>query len=157
MSPKTWISMWRGRGQVSLEQHPIVAESGFRFALRRGERCGEVGRALDDLHALAAAAGRSLDQHRKADPFGFARKEPRILVVAVIAGHQRHAGLAHDRLRRRLRAHRGDGRGRRPDEDDACGRARRGKLLVLRKEAVARVDRLRAALAAIARIAAPFR
>jgi hypothetical protein len=35
-----------------------------------GDRLREIGRRLDDPHAAPAAAGRRLDQHRVADPFG---------------------------------------------------------------------------------------
>ena len=54
-----------------------------------------------------------------ADLRGLAREPRRILVVAVVARHQRHAGLAHDRLGGGLGAHRRDRRRRRPDEHDA--------------------------------------
>jgi hypothetical protein len=107
------------RGQVLLQQHPVVAEGGLGLALRRGERRGEVLRTLDDLHSLAAAAGGRLDQHGKADALALAREQRRILAIAVVARHQRHARRAHDRLGRRLRAHRRDRRGRRADEHDA--------------------------------------
>ena len=53
-------------------------------------------------------------------------------------------GLVHDFLRRGLDAHVPDGRGGRPDEDDARLLAQVGKLNVLGEEAVARVDGLRA-------------
>ena len=73
--------------------------------------------------------------------------QPRIaLLCAVIAGHQRHAGLCHQRFRLGFRAHGADrGRGR-TDEDDAGGLASGGEIGVLRQEAVAGMDRLRAAL-----------
>jgi hypothetical protein len=71
-------------GQVFLDQHPIVAEARLRFALRGRERRGEIGGTLDDLHALAAAARRRLDEHRIADRIRLARELLRILVVAVI-------------------------------------------------------------------------
>ena len=68
-----------------------------------------------------------------------------ILVVAVVARRQRHAGLLHQlpwppifepiaRMARRWRA----------DEDDAGLGAGFGELLVLGQEAVAGMDRLRA-------------
>ena len=47
-----------------------------------------------------------------------------VLLGAVIARHQRHPGPRHQRLGRRLRAHRPHRRGRRPDEDEP-GLARR--------------------------------
>ena len=65
------------RGQVSLEQHAIVAEGRLGLALRGRERRREVLAALDDLHALAAAAGGRLDQHRVADARGLPREQAR--------------------------------------------------------------------------------
>ena len=53
--------------QVLLDQHVIVGERGLGLALGAGQRLGEFGHILDHAHALAAAAGRRLDQHRKAD------------------------------------------------------------------------------------------
>ena len=111
------------RRQVFLDQHAVVAEAGFRFALGGSERRGEIGGPLDDLHSLAAAAGGRLDQHGIADRLRFAREHLRVLVVAVIARHERDGGLAHDVLRRRLRAHRRDRCGGRSDEDDPRARA----------------------------------
>ena len=73
-------------------------------------------------------------------------QEFRLLAVAVVAGRQRHAGLFHQRLGGGLRAHGADGGGRRPDEDHAGALARLGEILVLGKEAVAGMDRLRAGL-----------
>ena len=58
----------------------------------------------------AVAGGGGLDQHRKADPLGFFDQMPAILVFAVIAGHQRHARLLHQRPCRRLGSHRPDRR-----------------------------------------------
>jgi hypothetical protein len=105
--------------QVLLDQHAIVAEAARGLALARRERRREVLRALDHAHALAAAARARLEQHRVADPVGFAMQMGRRLVVAVIAGHERHRRRVHQRLRGRLRAHRGDRVDRRPDERDA--------------------------------------
>ena len=60
------------RGDVFLDQHAFVAEGGFRLAHGSGERGLEIGVAVDPAHALAAAAGHRLDQHRVADLVGFA-------------------------------------------------------------------------------------
>ena len=65
--------MWRGRGDIFLDQHARIAEGGLRLALRGFQRGLEVGVALDLAHALAAAAGHRLDQHRIADLVGLAR------------------------------------------------------------------------------------
>ena len=130
--------------EILLDQDAVVAEGGGRLALAGGERRGELARRLDDAHALAAAARGGLDEHRVADAIGFALQERRILLVAVIARHERDARLLHDALRRALRAHRADRGRRRADEHDARALARLGEVLVLREEAVAGMDRLRA-------------
>ncbi len=49
------------------EDEPVVVEGGCRLASGRGDRVGERLGATDRAHALAAAAGRGLDQQRKAD------------------------------------------------------------------------------------------
>ena len=67
-SAKTWISMWRGAGEIAFDQHT------GRRRRRRGLRLGRgtsasanwLG-ALDHPHSLAAAAGAGLDEHGIAD------------------------------------------------------------------------------------------
>jgi hypothetical protein len=70
----------------------------------------------------------------------------RVLVLAQIARHHGNAGLLHQPLGFVLQAHGPDGLRRRPDEGDAGSRAGFGELRVLRQEAVARVDAVRARL-----------
>ena len=127
---------------VLLDQHRVVAEAVDGLALARGQRGLEVGRLVDRAHALAATARAGLDQHRVADAVGLALQQRRVLVVAVVAGHQRHAGLLHQLLRLGLQAHGLDRRGRRADEDQAGVGAGLRELLVLAEEAVARMHRL---------------
>ena len=52
---------------VFLDQHAVVAERRFGFALGAFQRRGEIRRRFDLAHALAAAAGDRLDQNRIAD------------------------------------------------------------------------------------------
>ena len=108
--------------------------------MARGERRLEIGVTVDAAHALAAAAGHRLDQHRIADLVGFFLEEFRLLPVAVIAGHHRHAGLLHQRLGAALEAHGADRRGRRADENDAGVDAGLREIGVLREKAVAGMD-----------------
>ncbi|MCY1219587.1 hypothetical protein D9M72_315690 [compost metagenome] len=124
---------------VLLDQHRVVAEAVDGFALARGQRGLEVGGLVDRAHALAAAAGAGLDEHRVADAVGLALQQRRVLVGAVVAGHQRHAGLFHQLLRLGLQAHGLDRRGRRADEGQAGVGAGLRELFVLAEEAVARV------------------
>ena len=139
-SAKICISMWRGVStyfSISTRASPNAA---LRLALRGFERRLELGVALDPAHALAAAAGHRLDQHRIADLVGLALQEFRLLHLAVIARHHRHAGLLHQRLGAILQAHGAHGGRRRADKDDAgigAGLRERG---VLRQKAVAGMD-----------------
>src|SRR5271166_913478 len=50
-----------------LYEHPVVAERALRFRARAGEALGHLLPAVSDAHALAAAAGGSLDHHRITD------------------------------------------------------------------------------------------
>ena len=127
---------------VLLDEHAVVAERALRLAPARCERRIELRRGVDAPHALAATAGARLDQHRKADAARFAREHRVVLVVAVVARRERHAGLLHQLLGSRLRAHRADRRRRRADEDDARLGARIGEGRVLGEEAVAGMDGL---------------
>jgi len=49
-----------------------------------------------------------LDEHRVADPVGLALQQRRVLVLALVARHQRHARLGHEALGFGLQAHRLD-------------------------------------------------
>ena len=126
------------------DQAGIVAEARLRFALGALQRRAKVGGFLDPAHALAAAAGARFDQNRIADLFGLGFEISRVLVVAVIAGHHRDAGLDHQSFRGVLQTHRADRLRRWPDEADA-GRLDRGdEIGVLRKKAVAGMNGVRA-------------
>ena len=96
----------------------------------------------DDAHALAAAAGRRLDDDRQADGQRRGADPGVALIRRRRARHDGHAGPLHPLARAELRAHRRDRFGRRADEDHAGVAARRGKGRVLGQEAVARMDRV---------------
>ena len=107
------------------------------LALRRLERALDAVGRLDDLHPLAAAAGRRLDQQREADLLAERDDLRRRVNRLGRAGDDRDAGGLHRGARGRLRAHQVDRRRRRPDPDEPCrldGARERG---VLRQEAVA--------------------
>ena len=88
---------------------------------------------------------------------GLLRQMRRRLIVAVIARHDRHAGLHHQGLRGILEPHRANGRRRRPDEHQPRLRTRLRKGRILRQEAVARMHGLRARRARRLKIAATSR
>ena len=135
------------RRDIFLDQHPRVAERTFGFALGGLKRQVEIGVLVDTPHTLAAAAGDRLDQHRITDLVGLLFEKRRLLALAVITGHDRHAGLLHQGLGAVLQAHGADCGRRRPDEHDAGLGASLGEFGVLGKKAVARMDALRAGLA----------
>ena len=129
---------------VFLDQHGGVAEGALRLGPGAFQRIGKGRGVVHAPHALAAAPRHGLDQHRVADPRGLRRQMVRVLIRAVIAGHDRHARLLHQRLGRVLEAHRPDRRRRRPDEDQPRRHHRIDEVGVLGQEAIARMDRLRA-------------
>ena len=130
--------------RIFFDQHRVVAKAVDGFALARGQRRGKVFGLVDGAHALAATARTGLDQHRVTDAVGFALQQDRVLVAAVVAGHQRHAGRFHQPLGLGLQAHGLDGGRRRADEDETRAGTGLGKFLVLAQKAVARMYRLRA-------------
>ncbi len=86
---------------VSLDQEGVVAERRLRLASGCGDGVGQLARLTDNMHALAAAAGRRLD-------------EDRVRVVGnaidVVARGDRDTGGLGDLARLVLARHRGDGR-----------------------------------------------
>ena len=54
-------------GYIGFQQHTIIAEGRDGLAPGAGQGGGERLGAIDPAHALATAAGHSLDQHRPAD------------------------------------------------------------------------------------------
>ncbi len=135
-----------GPRQILLDQHHIVAERCFRLALGRGERGGEITRALDDAHTLAAAPGGRLDEDGITDAVRLCLQKLLALFRPVIAWDKRHPGFRHQGLRRRFRSHGADRRCRRADEDDAGSGAGFGEIGILGEEAITGMNRLGAAL-----------
>ena len=132
-------------GDIGLQQDAVIAKGAGGFALGRAERRGEIAGALDLAHALAAAPGHGLDQHRIADLLGLGGEMGGVLVFAVIARRHRHPGLDHQGLGRILQPHGADGRRRRSDPGQARAHHRFGEVGVLRQEAIAGMDGVGAA------------
>ena len=103
---------------------------------------------MRDPHALAAAAGGSLDHHGIADLVGDLDRMLFVFDDAEMAGHGGDVGFRRGFLRLDLVAHRGDRAGVGADEDDPglVKRARKG--LAFGQEPVAGMHRFRADLAA---------
>ena len=110
---------------------------------RRLERTLGVARAADDLHPLAAASGRGLDDERVADLVAERRHLVRRPDGIHGAGDDRHARVAHHAACGRLRPHQLDRVGRRPDPRQPRLLDQPGEGGVLGEESVAGVDRLR--------------
>ena len=122
-----------------------VAEGGLGFGrcLLPGARQREVvGR---HPHPLAAAAGRRLEQHRKADLAGDLHRLLFAADDAVAARHRRHARFPGQRPGRILVAHPLHRFGCRADEADIARAADLGEVGVFREKAVAGMDRLHVA------------
>src|SRR5437660_495353 len=92
--------------------------------------------------AFPAAARAGLDQHRRTDARRFRAQALGALVVAVVAGHHRHAERAHAALGVDLRAHRGDRVGGRADEHEPAVDDQPRERRALAEEAVTRMDRV---------------
>ena len=71
-----------GRSDILLDQHPSVAERGFRLTDRALEFRVERHMRIDPPHAAPAPAGDRLDEHRIADFVGLLAQEFRVLVLA---------------------------------------------------------------------------
>ena len=153
-SASTWTSMCRGPVDVPLEQQRVVAEGAD--APRAGaaiSACGQLARARDDAHALAAAAGRRLEQHRVSRPRRRRRASSvvgqpgpvaprarpgtpaaatvalaRILSPIASMRRRRRADEDERRPRRRRARSRRSRRGTRSPGWTACGAGRRGRV-----------------------------
>src|SRR5580704_5195819 len=115
------------RGDVFLDENTAVAERRGGFTPRRMQRLGKILRTVHSAHALAAAAGDRLDEHRIANFGGGAGQKVRVLLVAVITWDDRHTGALHERFRLVLEPHGPDRRGRRTNKYNACRGASLGE------------------------------
>ena len=131
---------------VFLDQDIRVAKGGLCLASRTGEGIGEIARLLDQAHAFAAATRNRLDQDGITDVPGGTRQTVIALIRTVIARHDRHAGLFHQRLGGVFQTHGADRSGRGADESQARRLDRVDEIGIFGEEAVARMNRLGACL-----------
>ena len=117
-----------------------VAERRGRLSPRRRDRLQGLAVVPDDAHALAAAARRSLDEHRIAEASRGGEDALVGLIARRIAGHDRDARGLHQRARADLRAHPFHHLCRRTDEDDAGLLARPRQVGALGEESIAGMD-----------------
>ena len=130
-----------------LQVDRAVAERALGHGLGRADHVRELGRVVHLPHADAAAARRCLDQQGKAHRLGrfveageIVRREPGA------AGDDGKARVTGDGAGTLLVPHGGDAVGRRADPDEAGLLHRPGEGGVFGEEAVARMDRIGAAL-----------
>ena len=99
--------------QITLEHEPIIGESALRLATCRDQRVHDLRRGGDAVDALAATTARRLDEQRIADPLRLCRKDGVVLLVAVVARHDRNPEARRATPRRGLVRHGGHGASRR--------------------------------------------
>ena len=131
-------------GDVALDEQGVVAEGGRGLAAGGGDRLGGLLGALHHVHALAAAAGRRLDQRGVADRLDPGQQGGVVQPRLGQARHGGHPAPGHRCLGGDLVAHHRDRLGAGADEDQAGGLAGGGEGGVLGEEAVAGVHRVRA-------------
>ncbi len=125
---------------VLLDKDAPVAERGRGLPLRPVHRPRKMFGLVDDPHALAAAPGRRLDEHRIANVLGDLLPLFRAGDRVGRAGRHRHPRLLHELTGGRLVPHRPDRRRRRPHEVNAGLGAGLREGRVFRQEAVAGMD-----------------
>ena len=129
---------------IFLDEDAAVAEGVFGLVHGRAEDLPELVVGAGDTHALAAAAGRGLDHDRVADPARARHSRLGIRDLARLARHDGHARALREALALDLVAHGGDGGRARPDKDQPRRLHGLDEARILREEAEARMDRLRA-------------
>ena len=112
----------------------------LRFAARGGEGIGQPCGVADDVHPLAAAARRGLDEERVADPCRRLHQGLVRLVRAVVPRQHRNAKPFGQDPRRGLVAHRADRSRWRTDPTHPGGHHGFRELSVLGEESEARMD-----------------
>ena len=122
--------------------HVVVGEGSLGFRLSGEELLFEVGRVVHLAHALAAAAGRCLDEHRVAHGLSEGARLFHGIDRAVGTGNSGHAAALHGVAGLALVAHLLDAFGRRANPHEVVVGAGAGEVGVFGKEAVARVDGL---------------
>ena len=130
-----------GRIQITLQIDRRIAEGCLRLAAGGRQRPLQSLRPLHHAHPLAAAPGRRLEQHRKADLASLPARLVRVANRARGTRNPRRARLLHQPAGAHLVAHRGDGVGFRADEHQPgvphCAREHRP----LRQKAISGVHR----------------
>ena len=129
-----------GAAHVALQEHGVVSEGGAGLEPRLFQQAREIGGTLDHAHTAAAAAERSLDDQREADPVRDLRRfrgvrdgrsVPGTTGMPVRMASWRAAVLSPSSSSSSAFG---------TDESDACGGAGAGQRWILGQKAVARMD-----------------
>ena len=127
---------------IAFDQYIVIAERILGLPLGGVELRRELVRTFDQPHAFTAASGDRFDELRVADLFGLLGEKFGVLIVAVIAGHHRHASFFHQRLGGTLGTHLTNRIGGRADKHNTCRVTRFGEHVVFRQKPVAGVHGL---------------
>src|SRR5262249_20702546 len=142
LSPNTCTSICRGRGMycsITIWSFPNeAAASRLALAIASASASALATRRMP----LPPPPRRGLEEAGVAGAIGGGLQRRDALTLAVVAGPDRPPRRLHQRLRRRFRAHQADGRGGRPDENQARIRAGLRETSVLGEKAVAGMERL---------------
>ena len=136
-----------GGKDLALEVHGAVAERGRRLARTADQRRGEILGPDHAPHPTSAAAGRGLDEQRKADAFRGGDDVGDLVRTIEWRGlqrarHGRNVDTRREPTRIQLVAQRLDRGGRRPDEDQPGLLHRPGERGAFGEEPVPGMDRL---------------
>ncbi len=105
--------------QVFLNQQAIITKRRACFAPGGGDIVVQRGSGEHDTHAFTATAGTGFQQQRITDAFGLGAQAFVALLIAVIAGHQRHTAVGQQGFGAGLIAHGFNRCRRRADKGDA--------------------------------------
>ncbi|MNS75691.1 hypothetical protein D3C72_1092180 [compost metagenome] len=130
--------------QIFFDQHAVIAEGGQRLAFCAGKFRRKFAFLPHDAHALAAAAGRGLEQNGITYSVRFTAKPLFRLILTVKAGNDGNARLRHQRFRLAFPAHGADRCRRRANENKTGGGTGFGETGIFREETITRMDRFRA-------------
>ena len=131
-----------------LDEDTIVGEARLRFVAGRSETLARFLVVPGNAHALAAAAGGSLDHHRIADLPGYVGSMIGRFDQIHMTRHRADVRFLGQALRFDLVTHGADGTGGRADENDSGFVERLDETCVFREKSKTRVNGLRTAFLA---------
>ena len=132
-----------GAQNESFEEQGVVTERCRCLPPGNHQRRRQVGRVVDAVHTLAAAACGWFDQDREANITGSGDQVGVGQSGFGYSGYHRNTERRYSGLGCDFVAHGGDGRGRRADEHQSGARQGGGEICVLREESVTGVHCLR--------------